>query len=131
MRLLDIFAIGLRNHRECDGLCGDAGECACAAGLTWIMKPCGRAQGRGIFLIDRMSQARPHTQNMPQLALRSRVVLTRSILHTWIPPRSAELPISCITAAKVATWQRLQGDEVESNETALRAVARPATAFSI
>ncbi|KAK9808967.1 hypothetical protein WJX72_007153 [[Myrmecia] bisecta] len=25
-------------------------------GITWIMKPCGRAQGRGIFLLDRLSQ---------------------------------------------------------------------------
>ena len=26
------------------------------SGRIWIMKPCGRSQGEGIFLIDRISQ---------------------------------------------------------------------------
>lgn len=28
------------------------------AGGVWIMKPCGRAQGRGIFMVDKLSQVR-------------------------------------------------------------------------
>ena len=33
--------------------------CHVLVGITWIMKPCGRAQGKGIFLLDKLSQVCP------------------------------------------------------------------------
>ncbi len=46
-------------------------------GTTWIMKPCGRAQGRGIFLLDKLSQVgccRASRQHAGLLQSRSRMV---------------------------------------------------------
>ena len=41
-------------------------------GGVWIMKPCGRAQGKGIFLLDKLSQAKPAVG-------RSRAIETRRL----------------------------------------------------
>lgn len=84
------------------------------AGVTWIMKPCGRAQGRGIFLLDKLSQVRTlepllfcQCSHLPLLTLcATSKVLAFTLL--W-------LHLTC-SLVQVSGWRK-QIDEKEKPET--------------
>ncbi len=94
------------------------------------MKPCGRAQGRGIFLIDRMSQVRPDMLPAEAVAARARRALQRTPhCGQWPwdlnrPDRRARKGLDRErTDAQVAAWRR---EREERGVPALPAPCAPA-----